>query len=136
MMKMYEEVRNARLVVTSIDAQYMVHFNKEFNYGKSWEFDCMSDTVGQYERHATGKMLVSFEVNEETMTFPEDANRRLDYIMPIDDAREFYKFIRNDEPNFWFALDIAFEGELKGYDSELQKCMRNCAGCATEIEPV
>ena len=107
MMKLYEEVRKARLVITSTDAQYMVHFKRQYNYGKSWEFDCMSDAVGQYERHATGKMLVSFEVNEETMKFPEDAKRRIDYIMPIADAREFYKFIRDDEPTFWFALDMA-----------------------------
>ena len=126
MKKLYEEITNARLIVCAEDAQYMVHFNREYNHGKTWEFDMNSDAVGQYETHKTGKILVSFEVNEDTMVFPEDAGRRHDYIMPIDDAREFYKFIRRVEPHYWFAIDMAFQGELKGYDSDLLVHMSNC----------
>ena len=130
MKKLYKEITAARIVVTAEDAQYMVHFSREYNHGKTWEFDPNSDAIGQYETHATGKMLVAIEINEDSMMFPEDAKRRLDYIMPIDDAREYYKFIRDTEPQLWFAIDMASEGELKGYDADMLRCMHNCKGCA------
>lgn len=130
MKKLYKEITAARLVITAEDAQYMVHFSREYNHGKTWEFDLNSDAIGQYETHATGKIFVAIEINEETMMFSEDANRRLDYIMPIDDAREYYKFIRDVEPQLWFAIDMASEGELKGYDTDMLRCMHNCKGCA------
>lgn len=135
MTKYYEEIINARLVIEAEDATYAVQFDEEWNKGKTWEFDPMSDAVGQWEYKRTGKIRVRLNPVKDTMTFPEDANRRLEYVMPIEDARNFWKFMHK-EVHFWFALDMAFQGELKGFDPELIQMMVNCNGCVANVETV
>jgi len=94
----------------------------------------MSDAVGQWKHKRTGKIRVRLNPVKGTMVFPEDANRRLDYVMSIDDARTFWKFMHK-EVHFWFALDMANQGELHGFDADLLRCMEDCAGCATNVNP-
>lgn len=134
MTKYYVEVMKARLAISADDATYGVQFEKEWLKGKTWEFDPMSDAVGQYVSEPTNKMRVSFNAIKETMIFPEDANRRLEYIMSIENARELYRFLRDKKPNFWFALDMAYHGEQKGFDPEMKTVMDNCVGVAVGTE--
>lgn len=136
MVTKYREIVNARLCVGAEDATYAVQFAYETLVGKTWEFDPNSDAIGQYTSRRTEKIKVFINPVEDTMSFPEDAKRPRAYVMSIEDARIFYKFIRNKEPHFWFALDMASYGKLKGFDKEFQALMMNCAGCATNVESV
>ena len=131
----YNEITNARLVIDAEDATYTVQFDEEWLKGKTWEFDPMSDAVGQWEHKRTGKIRVRLNPVKDTMAFQEDANRRLDYVMSIEDARNLWKFMRKSV-HFWFALDMANQGELYGFDADLLQCMENCAGCVKNVETV
>lgn len=112
MTKVYEEVVNARLVIGGKDATYAVQFDTEWLKGKTWEFDPMSDCIGQLTHKRTGNMRVRFYPIKESMTFPEDANRRCEYIMSIERARDLWKLLGTRQPNFWYALDISTQREL------------------------
>lgn len=135
MTKYYEEITKASLVIGAEDATYAVQFDEEWKKGKTWEFDPMSDAIGQWAHKRTGKIRVRLNPVKDTMTFPEDANRRLEYVMSIEDARIFWKFMHKSV-HFWFALDMANQGELHGFDADLVKCMENCNGCVADVEPV
>lgn len=135
MITYYNNIEKAHLAICAEDATYNVHFDEEWKEGKTWEFDPMSDAIGQYRCERTGKIRVRFSPVKETMAFPEDANRRLDYVMSIEDARNFWKFLHK-AVDFWFALDMASQGERHGFDADLVKCMENCAGSVANVEPV
>ena len=136
MTKSYIENVAARLVIEAEDATYGVQFDEEVLVGKTWEFDPMSDAVGQWKTRPTGKVRVRFNPVKDTMEFPEDANRRLNYVMNIEDARRFWKFMHKSV-HFWFALDMASHGELHGFVDDLLKLfMENCTGCAKNVEIV
>jgi len=105
MKRIYSIIPKATITIEAPDATYIIEVKREYLQGKTWEFDPNSDAVGQYETHATDKILISITPVKKTMQFPEDANRRCEYIMPVEDARELYRFLRNKKPHFWFALD-------------------------------
>lgn len=116
MITRYYDIAKSHVLVNAEDARYGVRFAHEVLVGKTWEFDPMSDAVGQFVSKNTGKIMVEFIPSKKSMTFPEDAGRRTQYIMPIDDARHFWQFIKARKPSYWFALDMAFETELRGSD--------------------
>lgn len=97
--------KRGEICVEAPDAKYTAEFMLIFERGKSWEFDSMSDSNMDVERD-TGKVQIMFRPDERTMKFPEDANRKREYRMKIEHAREVYKIIR-ENPNYWFALDTA-----------------------------
>ena len=97
--------KSFEISVEAPDAKYTAEFMLVFERGKSWEFDNMSDSNMDVERD-TGKVQIMFRPDERTMKFPEDANRKREYRMKIEHAREVYKIIR-ENPNYWFALDTA-----------------------------
>lgn len=103
----YTEVVNARTVVEGQDATYSVQFDTEWVRGKTWEFDPMSDAVNQTITKKTNFMRVRFNPVVNTMMFPEDVDREMEYKMTIGDARIFFKFLRDKSPALWFALDMA-----------------------------
>lgn len=98
------------ITVKATDATYTVEFSAEWAAGKTWEFDPMSDTVGQETARKTGVMQVVFHPVKETMAFPEDANRRLEYYMCVQKARDMWRLLK-ESPNFWYALDMASQKE-------------------------
>ena len=106
----YVEIVPARLAIGGIDATYGVQFSYETKVGKTWEFDSNSDAVGQYASRRTGRIKVFFNPVEDTMAFPEDANRARAYVMSIEKARELYKLITSTT-QYWYALDIAYQAE-------------------------
>ena len=136
MVTKYYDIQKSHLVIKADDAVYGVRFAYEVLYGKTWEFDPMSDAIGQYTSKRTGKIAIEFIPVKETMAFSEDAGRRTKYSMHVVDARNFWRFLKDKKPHYWFALDMAFEGELKGFDPEMVNLMENCAGCATDLQPV
>ena len=116
MTTIYREIVKARTIIEAKDATYAVQFDEERRSGRTWEFDPMSDAVGQNVSEATGKMRIRFYPTRSTMAFPEDAKRPSDYLLKIEDARRFYKFLRDDNPQFWFALDMASIGQKTGFE--------------------
>lgn len=136
MTKTYTTIIAALLTIVAPDATYTVAFAKEYLQGKTWEFDRNSDAIGQYSAVETGKIRITLTPDVDTMAFPEDANREQQYVMNIEDARHFWRFIKRTEPHFWFALDMAHQGRKHGFDDELVELMVNCAGCAENVEAV
>jgi len=132
MKKVY--IVKSQLPVVASDARYTVTFAVEHLRGKTWEFDVMSDD-NSYRDVKSDKVKVIMKPDLASMAFPEDANRRLDYVMSIEDARNFWKFMHKSV-HFWFALDMANQAELHGFDADLVKCMENCNGCVADVEPV
>jgi len=133
MTTVYQEVVKARISVDTLDGMYGVQFDTEYRRGRTWEFDPMSDAIGQNMSVATGNMRVYFHPIVESMKFPEDANLQKEYIMDIESARKLYSFIKKDQSPFWFALALAREAQTHGLaDLNLDAV----AGCATCVEPV
>lgn len=112
MKKIYEEVKGSFIGIDAKDGVYEARFDRELNYGKTWEFDPMSDAVGQYKSVPTGNMRVRFQPME--LYFPEDEARKKEYVMDIESARILYKLLRNKQPQYWFALDMANQGSKHG----------------------
>lgn len=135
MKNVYEEIKAALLKIEAQDASYAVSFDEEWAVGKTWEFDPMSDAIGTYEYKKTGKMRIRFDPEKDTMVFPEDANRQKEYIMDIESARILYVFIKNDQPHYWFALDMANQGKAYGL-KDLTGFVDNVVGMATCVESV
>ena len=111
MVTKFVEIEKARLAIGAIDATYGVQFLYEVHYGRIWEFDQNSDAIGQNCTVRTGNIKVFFKPIENTMAFPEDANRGRAYLMTIEKARDFYQFLIKRNPQYWFALDMAREAE-------------------------
>ena len=105
----YEDV--VTVSIKAVDATYSVDFSAEWATGKTWEFDSMSDAVGQETSCKTGTMQVVFRPVKSTMAFPEDAERKLAYYMKVQNARDLWRLLKMS-PNFWFALDMANQAEL------------------------
>lgn len=132
----YYAVPKANLHIVAPDATYDVQFAKQCAVGRTWEFDPNSDAIGQDKTVWLGRILVVFTPDKNTMAFKEDANRQLKYVIEgIDDARILWKFLKKNNPHFWFALDVASEGEDggRGIDS-FEFELEHCAGCATSLE--
>ena len=106
MTKYLREITKAAMAIGATDGTYGVQFFQECWKGKTWEFDPMSDAVGQVKTEPTGNMVVVFNPVESTMTMPEDLNRKTEYVMSVENARELYKVLRTN-PQYWFALDMA-----------------------------
>ena len=133
MKTVYVEVIKARISVDTLDAMYGVQFDTEYRRGRTWEFDPMSDEIGQNMTVPTGNMRVYFHPIVESMKFPEDAKLQKEYIMDVQSARKLYKFLRADDTPYWFALALAREAQTRGLgDINLDAV----AGCATCVEPV
>lgn len=108
MVTKFVEIIDAALAIGGKDATYGVQFLYETVTGRTWEFNRMSDAVGQNITKRTGRIKVSFNPIESTMAFPEDANRPRSYVMSIENARKIYKFlVKGESPSYWFALDMA-----------------------------
>jgi len=108
MTKNYVEIIPAALAIGAEDATYGVQFFYETMVGKTFEFNPMSDAVGQTVSKRTGRIKVLFNPILSTMVFPEDDAREKEYVMSIEKARDLYKLLtRNNTPKYWFALDMA-----------------------------
>ena len=103
----FVEIVDARLVVEASDAVYGVQFFKEILSGKAWEFDRMSDTVGQTVRKEGKRIRVVFNPVESSMKFPEDAARGRAFVMSVEAARRLFVELRDEQIQYWFALDSA-----------------------------
>lgn len=103
----FVEIIDARLTVEATDAVYGVQFFKEILSGKTWEFDRMSDAVGQTKKVEGKRMRVVFNPVESSMKFPEDAARGRAYVMSVEAARRLYAKLRDEQTQYWFALDTA-----------------------------
>ena len=106
----YEEVLEAKTTIKAKDATYIVKFDREFVSGAPWEFDPMCDATGPILTKKTNFIRISFIPVPDTMLFPEDLARIMEYKVAIDDARLLFKYIRKNNTQFWFALDLANAG--------------------------
>ena len=102
MKKLYE--RKSVVTVNALDATYTVKFDEEYLFGRSWEFDPMSDAI-QNHWECTGIIRVTVAPDKRTMAFAEDADRRMVYYLPIENAREAWKALK-EQPQLWFFLDF------------------------------
>lgn len=135
MTKCYEEIMKARLAVGAEDATYAAQFDTEYLKGWTWEFDPMSDAIGQKSWQRTEKIRVRFNPVKDSMVFPEDCNRQKEYIMDIDSARILWKFLAKKTPQYWFALDMACHGSKHGL-VDLADILERVEGCAASVEIV
>lgn len=103
MRRMYET--KATVTVNADDATYTVSFETEYRVGRTWEFNPMSDAVGQDMSQKTGNIRVVAEPQFETMKFPEDWDRPSSFVVKRDTAVLLYKQLPK-RMNYWFFLDM------------------------------
>lgn len=111
MKKLY--TRKSVITINALDATYTVAFDEEFLYGRAWEFNPMSDAIQNETKH-TDIIRVTVAPDKRTMAFAEDADRRMVYYLPIENAREAWKALK-EQPQLWFFLDFCalYENEVE-----------------------
>ena len=103
MTKSYEQ--NAVITIQGADATYTVTFSTEYRVGRTWEFDRMSDAIGQNAAEKTGNIKIVAEPEFSTMKFPEDCLRQNEFVVKRDMAASLYMQLQ-ETLNYWFFLDM------------------------------
>ena len=100
------EQSKATVHVKGRDCEYSAEFLKVWEEYWLYELEPMADCPGMTKKIDSGKMRVIFTPNTHNMAFPDDKERKRDYTMPIEKARELYADLIEGRA-YWFALDMA-----------------------------